>query len=170
MHRFSAGLAAVGALGALPRPALGGAVDIAWTPWRIRVEAEGRFVGAQSPHVSGKVAGASISPKGIGARGCFAAVRTSAFDVSPCAGLDVDILSADGFNADHTLSRTGTFTALAGGALGRAFLAEWLAIRLRLEAAAALNRPRFLVEGQGAVFRVPTAAGAAFFGGEVLFL
>ena len=48
--------------------------------------------------------------------------------------------------------------------------AKWLAIRVRVEGAAALNRPRFLVEGQGAVFRVPTAAGAAFLGGEVLFL
>ncbi len=115
-------------------------------------------------------AGARFSLAGIGGRVCYAVVRRRAFDVAPCAGGGVDVIRADGFGASE--SNVGHAPALANGdvgVLGRVFVANWLAVRLRVEGVGRATT-RFVVEGAGSVYRPPVLGAAGSLGAEVLFL
>jgi hypothetical protein len=105
----------------------------------------------------------------VGARACFAALRTRFVEGSPCAGANVDFIDASGFGAQANYGANAQWTTVAGGALVRAPLGSRFALRLRAEAFVPLTRPTFVVEGQGDVHRPPTLGAAASFGAEVLF-
>lgn len=169
-HTVAVGVAVVGDVGELPKPGVGGALDLAWTPGRLRLEAEGRILGGQTEHVSGRAAGADFSLKSIGGRACFVVVSQTSFDVAPCLGMTAQLMGATGRNADENLTVSKAWPSFEGGALGRVFLANWFAFRARVEAVVPFFRPSFVVEGQGLVFRPPTIGAAGFLGAEVLFL
>ncbi len=64
----------------------------------------------------------------------------------------------------------GAWMSAAAGALVRLPIASWFALRADADAVVPLSRPRFVVEGDGAVHR-PSALGVrAGIGAELLFL
>jgi hypothetical protein len=169
-HAVALGASVAGDASTMPAAAVGGSLSLAWTPGRFRLEADGRRWGSQSRTITASDAGARFSMTSIGARGCWAALRTTSFDLSPCAGADVHLVSAPGYGADANYTATARWATVAGGALARVPLASWLALRARVEAFVPLSRPTFVVEGEGPVHRPPTLGAAASFGAEVLFL
>ena len=154
----------------LPSTAVGGSVTLAVMAGRLRVEVDGRRWAAQSGTVASSDAGARFTMTSAGARAAFVAVRTRGFDLAPSVGADVHFVTGTGFGADANYEASGAWTAVAGGLLGRAFVTEWLALRVRAETFVPLSRPTFLVENEGAVHRPPTLGVAGSFGAEVLFL
>lgn len=173
-HHLAAGVAYAANLGGLPKVGAGGAVTLAWTPGRLRIEAEGKLFGGQGDNVSGRPEGADFYAKGLGGRACFAVVARSSFDVAPCLGIGAEIMIAHGRKSDHDDRKTEVWASFTGGALGRVFLTKWLAMRARIEAVVPVLPPDFVVEvggeGQRSVFRPSAIGGAGTFGAEVLFL
>lgn len=175
-HHIAAGVAYAGNVGVLPKLGAGGAVSLAWTPGRLRIEADGKLFGAQTPSIT--AGSARFSLKGIGGRACFAVLRGSSFDVAPCVGFGVEILGAEGVRTPEIRSGTEILGSFGAGGLGRVFLTSWLALRGRVEAIVPLSRPNFIVQesqngvttGQFSVFKPPTIGAAGYFGAEVLFL
>lgn len=165
---FGASLAAVSST--LPAAALGGSVTLAWTPGRVRIELDARRWASQSESVSTSAAGARFSMTSLGGRGCWAALRAHTFDLSPCAGADVHLVSAPGHGADVNHAASGAWTAVGAGALGRLHVTSWLALRARAEAVVPLSRPTFVVENEGFIHRPSILGAAASFGIEALFL
>ncbi len=106
----------------------------------------------------------------LGGRGCWAVLRTNRFDLAPCAGADVNLVSAPGRGADTNCSATAAWTTLTGGALGRISLLSWLAFRMRVDALVPLTRPTFVVVNEGSVHRHSSVGVAASIGLETLFL
>lgn len=155
---------------ALPSPAVGGALTLAWTPGPARLELEASGFGAQSKSVPGESVGARFSTASVGARGCWAVVREGRFDLSPCAGALVHLLSARGYGADANYDVTAQSAVVAGGVLGRFTLTPWLAARARVDALVPLARPAFVVERIGDVHAVPALGASASLGVEMLFL
>src|SRR5690606_108493 len=78
-------------------------------------------------------------------------------------------LAAHGYGADANQDASARWASLAAGALGRAPLTSWLALRTRVEATVPLARPRFVVERMGAVHQPAALGMSATFGAEVLF-
>lgn len=169
-HALALGAALAGDASTLPATAVGGSLSIGWTPGRFRLEADARRWASQSQTVTGSDAGARFTLTSVGGRGCWAALRTRSFDLSPCAGADVHVVDAQGFGADANRSAAAQWTTIAGGALGRVPVTSWLALRARVEAFVPLSRPTFVVDGEGPVHRPPTVGAAASFGAELLFL
>lgn len=172
-HHVAVGVEAAGVLGALPKFAGGGAVDLALTLGSLRVEAEGRLVGSQRATVSGKTSGADFALASVGGRACWAILRGTDLELAPCLGMSVETMSADGVRTDVKRSQSTAWASFAGGVLGRYFLTNWLAVRARAEAVVPLARPRFVVQDvltTDTVFQPPTLGAAGYFGAEVLFL
>lgn len=169
-HALALGASLAAVSSTLPAAALGGSVTLAWTPGRFRIELDARRWASQSETVSTSTAGARFSMTSLGGRGCWAALRTRTFDLSPCAGADVHFVSAPGQGADVNYTASGEWTAIGGGALGRLHVSSWLALRARAEAVVPLSRPTFVVENEGFVHRPSILGAAASLGIEVLFL
>ena len=153
----------------LPAAALGGRVGLAWTPGRIRVELGGSFFSSQSKTTATSAAGARFNLLVAGARGCWALLQ-GAVEISPCAGVDVQSVSAKGFGATQNYDASGAWLSAAGGALVRVPLASWFALRADADAIVPFSRPTFVVEGDGAVHRPSTIGARAGIGAELLFL
>ena len=153
----------------LPAPAVGGRAGLAWTPGRARVELAGAYFLGQSKTTDTSQAGASFALLVAGARGCWALAR-GAIELSPCAGADVQRVSAKGFGAATNYDASAAWVSATGGALVRFPVTSWLALRGEADALVPLTRPRFVVEGDGAVHK-PAAIGLrAGIGAEILFL
>ena len=173
-HVVAAGIAFAADAGSLPKLGAGAALTLAWTPWRLRIEAEGKLLGGQTANVSGKPVSANFGLKQIGGRGCFVVAKNASFDVAPCVGMGAAIMSADGM-PNEALRVTGASTtkvwaSFEGGVIGRYFFANWLALRARAAAVVPLYQYDFRVDGQGRVFQSPRIGADATFGAEVLFL
>ena len=163
----SASLATIAA--ALPSAALAGRAALAWTPSRARIELGGTYSLAQSKTTGSSEAGATFSLLGAGVRGCLALARFAA-ELSTCAGAELTVVNARGFGASRDYEASAVWMSAAAGALLRIPLASWLAVRADGDALVPLSRPRFVVEGDAAVYR-PAAFGArGAIGAEVLFL
>jgi len=78
----------------------------------------------------------------------------------PCLGAELGRMSAEGFGVDEERQGGGLWLAARGGAAAAVRIESWIALRLRLEAAVPLVRPRFLLGGVGTVHE-PGAAGRA---------
>lgn len=169
-HVLAVGASVVGDTSTLPSAAAGGSLTIAWGLDRLRLELDARRWASQSRALSRSGAGARFSMTSLGGRGCWAALRAHAFELAPCAGADVHLVTADGFGADDNFAPSAAWTTVTGGALGRLSLSSWLALRARVEAFVPLSRPTFVVENDGAVHRPPSLGAAASFGAELLFL
>ena len=144
-------------------------MGLAWTPGRARLELAGSVFSAQSQTTATSAAGARFNLLVAGARGCWALLH-GAVELSPCAGVDVQAMSAKGFGAPQNYDANGAWMSAGAGALVRVPLASWLALRAEIDAIVPFSRPTFVVEGDGAVHR-PSAIGArAGIGAELLFL
>lgn len=168
-HELAVGAALTTDTGSLPATAAGGTISVAWTPGRFRLEGLGAFYGSQTRTTDAGNAGADLSLLVFGGRVCWA-VLTQPVEIAPCLGGAASLLSATGFGAKEENFDTGARWATGtAGAQIRFPIAPWVAIRGGVDALAAITRPRFVVEGEGAVHR-PSALGLrAHLGAELLF-
>jgi hypothetical protein len=164
------GASAAGHVAALPSPSIGGSLTAAWTPGRVRVELDARRWASQSHTTAASNAGARFIMTSLGARGCWAALQAGRFDLSPCVGADVHLVSAHGYGADANYVADATWTSTTGGGLARLTLTSWLALRARAEAVVPLTRPMFIVANDSTLHRPPIFDAAASFGIEAHFL
>lgn len=153
----------------LPSAALGARIALAWTPGRTRLEVGGSYFSAQSKTADASAAGARFTLLVAGGRACWAVLQ-GALEIAPCAGAAVQIMSARGFGAPQNYEANGAWMSATGGALVRLPIASWLALRADADAVVPMTRPRFVVEGDGAVHRPSAVGGRAGFGVELLFL
>jgi hypothetical protein len=168
-HDLALGVSLAGDTATLPSAAAGGALSLAWYTGPLRLELEARRWLSQSRTDDAFAAGARFSMTSIGARGCWAAAAGESFDLGPCGGADVHMISAPGYGVEPDYDASAEWTALAAGAQGRLFVASWLALRARLEAAIPLSRPIFVLEGGGPLHQPAALGGAAGIGAELLF-
>ena len=168
-HELAVGAALTTDTGSMPATAAGGSLSVAWTPGRFRLEGLGALYGAQTRTTETGNAGADLQLLVFGGRACWAAL-VQPVEVGPCVGGAASLLSATGFGAKEENFDTGARWATAtAGAQIRFPIASWAALRGGVDALAAITRPRFVVEGDGAVHQ-PTALGLrAHLGGELLF-
>jgi hypothetical protein len=169
-HAFAIGASGVVGTAALPSTATGGAVTVSFTPGHFVFEVDGRRWVSQSQTRVESGAGAHFSMTTLGGRACWAAIRTDAFDVSPCAGLDVHLTDAQGYGAVKNVAASATWGAANAGVLGRLPITTWLGLRARAEISGALARPTFVVEDDGPVHRPALFGTSASLGVEVHFL
>lgn len=153
----------------LPAPAVGGRAGVAWTPDAARIELAGTYYSYQSKTTDTSQAGAKLTLLTAGARGCWALLR-GPVELSPCAGADLDIVRASGFGARANYDASAAWISAAAGALVRVPVGSWLALRAHADATAPLARPRFVVEGDGAVHQPSTFGLRGAIGAELLFL
>jgi hypothetical protein len=168
-HALAVGASAVTDGASLPAPALGGRAALAWTPGRARLELSGAYFSEQSQTTATSAAGATFTLLTAGARGCWAIVR-GAVELSPCAAADAQVVKAHGYGASANYDASAAWLSAAGGALVRVPVAGWLALRGDVDAVVPLSRPRFVVEGDGAVHRPGALGVRAGIGAELLFL
>jgi hypothetical protein len=94
----------------------------------------------------------------------------SSVELSPCAGIDAQVVFASGFGAPQNYDTSAAWMSAAGGALVRLPMTSWLALRGDADAIVPFSRPRFVVEGDGVVHK-PAALGVrGGIGAELLFL
>ena len=168
-HGFAGSVAGATDGTTLPSAALGVRLGLAWTPRRARIEIGGSYFSAQSKTTDASLAGARFTLLVAGGRACWAVLQGSV-EIAPCAGADVQVMKAKGFGASQNYDAKGTWMSATGGVLVRVPLLPWLALRADADAIVPITRPRFVVEGEGAVHR-PSAIGArAGIGAELLFL
>jgi hypothetical protein len=168
-HAFTASAAFVTDATTLPSPAVGGRAGLAWTPGRARLALAGSYFSSQSKTTDTSSAGAAFTLLAAGARGCWAILRGDV-EISPCAGADLQMVSAKGFGATTNYDASAAWISATGGGLVRVPVTSWLALRGEADALVPLSRPRFVVEGDGAVHK-PAAIGVfAAIGAELLFL
>ena len=153
----------------LPSPAVGGHAAIAFLPGRARIEVAGGYFAEQSQTTGTSLAGATFTLLSTGVRGCWAIVREDV-ELSPCAGADVQVMSARGFGAARNYDASAAWMSVSGGALLRIPLTSWVALRAQVDAIVPLSRPSFVVEGDGAVHRPAGLGARAGIGAELLFL
>lgn len=168
-HELALGAALTTDTGSLPATAAGATISVAWTPGRFRLEGIGALYGSQTRTTENGAAGADLSLLVFGGRACWAAL-TQPIEIGPCLGGSAAILSANGFGAkEENFDTGGRWATASAGAQIRFPIASWLALRGGVDALAAVTRPRFVVEGEGAVHR-PSALGLrAQLGAELLF-
>lgn len=153
----------------LPAPSSGGGGSVAWTPGRLRLEAGAALFAGQSRTTSVSAAGADLRLFVAGARGCASIVRAP-IDVAPCAGADVNVVTAHGFGAPANYDTSAAWASAAGGAIVRIPIRHWIAVRAQLDAIVPLSRPTFVVEGEGAIHRSAAIGARGGIGAELLFL
>ena len=143
----------------LPSAAVGGAASFAWTPGRARVEAAASFFASQSKTTGLSAAGADLSLFVVGARACYAIVRATAIELSPCGGVDLSFVGASGFGAAANYDASARWAAATAGLLVRVPVTSYLAVRAQVDGNVPFSRPTFVVDGEGDVHR-PSAMGA----------
>jgi hypothetical protein len=153
----------------LPSAALGGRAALAWTPSRLRLEGGGAYFSEQSKTTGTSAAGAAFTLLVADARACWAVAR-SGVELSPCIGADVEVVQARGFGAAKNYDASAAWVSATGGALLRVPVTSWLALRADAGAVVPLSRPRFVVEGDGAVHRPAPLGVRGGIGAELLFL
>jgi hypothetical protein len=169
-HTFAVGASGVVGTAALPSTATGGSVTVSFTPGHFVFEVDGRRWVSQSQTRIESGAGAHFSMTTLGGRACWAALRTEAFDVSPCLGVDVHLTDAQGYGAQKNVSASAAWSTASAGVLGRLPLTTWLGLRARVEISSALARPTFVVQDDGPVHRPALFGTSASLGVELHFL
>jgi hypothetical protein len=158
-HHFALGASGSGELGSLPDTAFGAEVSGAWLPWRLRFELAGAYWAAQTAPVPGRPReSGQFETTSLAGRGCFAVVQY-AFELSPCAVLEVFHMNATGFGTSQDMQGSADWVALGGGVLAAWSFARELALRVDLEVRAPLTRPQFVVQGDAGPVHQPSAVG-----------
>jgi hypothetical protein len=166
---LSLGAAVASDWSTLVAPTLGGAATIAFTPGRLRLEAEGRRYASQSGSLGTSSAGASFAMTSAGGRACWAILRSRHVEGAPCLGSEVVFVDASGFGADANFEASARWATVTGGAAAALRVASWLSIRANIMAFVPLSRPTFIVENEGPLHRPPTLGTSASLGVEVHF-
>ncbi len=170
-------------VGALPSPAGGASLGVAWAPWPLRLELSGAYFpsstaavgtpsGVFAPHVQFSLLAAAF-------RACYGA-ELGRFELGPCGGIEGGLLLANpqGFSAiagaaGSPISSSSPLLAFEAGAFAAwRFLPDW-AIFLHGGALFQTLRPAFQVSADQAstntVFQPGPATGRASAGVELRF-
>lgn len=166
---LAAGLSGAAQAATLPSAAVGGAMTVAWTPGRARIEASASIWSAQSQTTTSSEMGARFAMTAIGGSACWALVK-SAVELGPCAGGEVAFVGAEGFGAKENRSANARWASASGSVLAGIPLGSMISIRARLDALVPLSRPTFVVENEGTVHRPPTLGVRGSVGLEIHFL
>ena len=176
---------AIGAAGAfdaglLPSFAPGVEGTIGWayagSAWRLRAVATGSFFPAQH---SARPQGASGAPGEVGtfelfaaaARACGSIVR-GAFDVGPCLGAEIDVMTGTGSAPAQPTPGTGTWPSALASVLATWSLSSHFAFMVRGEGFYAPSAPWFGLTSSTNhidVYRPSRIGGRGAFGFEVRF-
>lgn len=160
-------MSALGDLGSLPSVTLGPslALGVTWGAWR--VEVGGAYLLSQRATLSSNRGGDFDLLVGSVA-GC-GAVRVARAQLGGCVGAELGRIQGLGFGVSDPGS--GDDLWLAVNAVGRASFAltpRWVLVG-EIGAGVPLRRPRFVLDGVGAVFQASGAVGRASLGVEVRF-
>jgi hypothetical protein len=161
-------LGAGGALdiGTLPDAGWGAVAIVAGGYERIELEARGALYASQAKAV-GASAGGDLSLLSAGLAACYRALDIGS--VSPCAGAEGSRLSGTGVGVSDPSSGAVWIWSGVVGARAAHPVSETVALWVRLDALAALNQPRFVLENVGAVHEPARVSARAGLGAEVRF-
>ena len=132
-----------------------------WFPRSAEAEADSRYGGIVGLEAGALGACALLPPlaRAVGPR----------FEIGlPCVGFELGRMHADAQNVTTPGTGADLWAAVRGGAAAAWALEPWLRLRLRLEAALPLVRPKFVLRGVGVVHE-PGVAGRATLGADVAF-
>ncbi|WP_437991013.1 hypothetical protein [Sorangium sp. So ce145] len=133
-----------------------------------RAELSGTTFGAQRAVVAGTTMGGTVHLTTGGLRLCYAG-RYRAFELGPCAGIEVGVMSAASFGAASPGSNRALWVAPYAGALAIFALSDRIRVPLVLDVHVPVRRDQFVLVGIGAVHRSAAAALRASLGVEVRF-
>jgi len=130
-------LAAVGDVGRLPGPSLGGRLAGGWItgPWRLEAYGFAWGLPTRSAPTSSSSIGADIEMFGGGATACARVFRSSV-EVAPCLGAELGDVHGRGFGVQNPQSQDST----------------WVAATAALRAALRISGPVYFSAEVGAVF------------------
>lgn len=160
------GLQAIGDIGSLPEPSVGGGLTAGLRFHRVRIEADAALWMPQRQEGGPTAAsGGEIGLFTAGLRGCFAPFRgESGIAIEPCARIEGGVARGRGFGiADPESSSAPWGAAFLGFAL-RQWTAESFAAWFSIEGGAPFVRPNHVIEGFGTVFRASPVLGRLSFG------
>ncbi len=152
--------------GTLPAVALGGTLVLAGGYDRLELEARGALFATQTKAVGASAAG-DLSVTSGALSICYRALDIA--QLSACAGSEAGRLSGKGVGiSDPGSGAVWLWTGLVGARASQD-IGEGLALWLRVDAAIAVNRPRFVLENVGAVHQRSRVGGRGALGAEVRF-
>jgi hypothetical protein len=160
--------------GALPNPAVGLEVALAWRPSRLDLELAGTYWAPQSTNDPVSSAGARFELLSASARAAYLG-SLDQVAVGPLLGIGLERFSASGFGGTAANGNaTEILGALSPGALLVWSLGEHFAVRLALESVFPLSRPTFVVlepapASSSSLHRPSAAFGRALLGAELSF-
>jgi hypothetical protein len=160
-------------IGTLPTPTAGGAVAVAFTPGdHLAIGLAGAvWVNERGTSATLPGQGADFGLLTGDATGCYR-LRVKAFELSPCAVVELAHIAATGFGTSHTLSPTATWLAVGVGASARWELTRHLAIAAELDGLVPTQGQSFVISresGAASVHAIAAVAGRGYFGPEVRF-
>jgi hypothetical protein len=159
------------AAGSLPGIAPGAEATLGWNPSRFGLEANGAFLATQRALLATRPEGATFWLAHLGARACYEVVR-GALDVAPCGGGGAEWTFAQGTGATVPANATGRAAMVSLGGRALAHLTAHIVLRVAVEAALPLARPRFVihgVDGDETVYQASAIQGRATAGAEIYF-
>jgi len=154
--------------GSLPSAAVGGGATLAYGFGRGRLEVGGSYFAVQSKTTAASAAGARFGLGAVAARACYALAR-GVMELAPCVGAEVLVVDARGFGASANYDTGAAWVAATGGALLRVPVTSHLAARADASIGVAVTQPRFVVDGDGAVYEPARVGARAGIGAELLF-
>lgn len=153
--------------GSVPKPAPGVSLALAWVPSAFRAELEaGAWAQGSATLPSRPNEGGHFRLVAARARVCETP-RWLRVSIGPCAGVEVDYLTAASFGTDVSRTNSASWFSASAGLLGNLRLASWLSARTTLDATLPLARTSFVIEGRGTVHRVANISPRASLGLEM---
>ncbi len=136
--------------GALPSPSPGASVGVAWRKGLFEVGIDAAAFLAERGTASGSESGASVALGTAALDACLVVPLADCVVATPCAGLGLELLAADGFGPASTFVAAQPVVVLPAG-LGEAAL-EWrafprVAFRASARGLVPFTRPTFVVRG-----------------------
>ncbi|XXX79849.1 hypothetical protein WMF30_13850 [Sorangium sp. So ce134] len=152
----------------LPAVAPGAAISAGVLFGAVRAELSGTYFGAQQGFVERTTMGGDVHLITGGLRLCYA-MRHRAFELGPCAGVEVGVMSAASIGAASPGSNRALWVAPYPGALASFALSDRIRVPLAIDVPFPVTRDRFVLVGIGAVHRSAAATFRASLGVEVRF-
>ncbi len=165
--RFHLSLSGALDAGTLPSVAPGVAAEVGLRFGRVDLFVGARVLPSERRTVDNG-AGGDFWLAGGAAGACAVALRTPLL-LSLCTEVALDAVSGRGFGVDRAITGRALFGSLGLGTHVVVPLGAHLGLRLALGARVPLDRPRFVLGGVGAVYRVAPVTGQADLGLEARF-
>jgi len=159
-------------LGTLPGPAPGADLRAEIDLGRVSAGLSGTLWLDRDGHLtSSATEGAQFALQSYDAFGCYALFRASAFELAPCAVVEVAVMTASGFNTSIKRTASAVWPSLGAGARARWRLGRFVSVALGVQGVVPLIPQKFHIDGNpgGPVFSVGPVAGRAEVGPEVRF-